>query len=64
VDGVLGAHPGDVITFYSPEAVIMTSDDFAPQRAEPCIKALQALLHSIHGHSQQLLSLCHVFDQG
>jgi hypothetical protein len=22
----------DVITFYSPEAVIMTSEDFAPQR--------------------------------
>jgi hypothetical protein len=23
---------GDVITFYSPEAAIMTSEDFAPQR--------------------------------
>jgi hypothetical protein len=45
-----------VITCYSPEAVIMTSVDFAPQR-------IKALSHSIHKRSQQLLSLCHVFDQ-
>jgi hypothetical protein len=52
----------DVITFYSPEAVIMTSQDFAPLRGA-MHQSIVALSHSIHRRSQHLLLLCHVFDQ-
>jgi hypothetical protein len=51
-----------VITFYIPEAVMMTSEDFAPQRGA-MHKRIVALSYSIHSHSQQLLPLRHVFDQ-
>jgi hypothetical protein len=53
-----------VITFYSPEAVIMTSQDFAPLRGV-MHQSIVALSHSIHRRSQQLLLLllCLVFDQ-